>query len=479
MFSIAIDRSPFIGEDADAIFQNINADEVGSDKSFTATLRACLAPHMAKDESLYCNYVAPRDSSMFGADRIDDGSAVSYIADLVPSYDEEWDKKKMTITIVNVSCIRDEELRTRFFDKITSSFHPDSYVRNEKITLYYREAFPVYAYISAERRSVFIITSFNGLRGVHFLQCGILSCLPWFIQKDTITPEEDELMRSLTERTPDHYLACIERMAAKYNFKDAKVRRLLDGIETSRLKQQLEEQESELPRYEDRLRRLYDDIATMVQARENTLVQIIGLKEKIKHDSAEPSPLMQYFLHNEAVELESRRGSQITISVFTPCLYYNMEEAKRVIENDDADMYEDSAWSYEDLSKLLTAIFLKQTLKLRFYAKYNINLDGSVEGVQGTTPTKNGYISNPHISGYSCLGTNSRAVAQLLSSHQYAQAIDQCVASAGGLSFTDHTVLCEFASRITNTNRTCIELPDGRVVNPSDALEYLNEMEAA
>ena len=68
--------------------------------------------------------------------------------------------------------------------------------------------------------------------------------------------------------------------------------------------------------------------------------------------------------------------------------------------------------------------------------------------------------------------------------NDYIGAIEQCSASCKSLNFNDSPVMQEFMRRMygisdyqDNINTRCIELPDGTVVTPVDAINWLKAQE--
>lgn len=64
----------------------------------------------------------------------------------------------------------------------------------------------------------------------------------------------------------------------------------------------------------------------------------------------------------------------------------------------------------------------------------------------------------------------------------YIGALEQCVASCKSLNWGDSTVMGTFMNTMWNSddgyNNRCIELPDGRVVKPAEAIKWLEQQEA-
>ena len=80
------------------------------------------------------------------------------------------------------------------------------------------------------------------------------------------------------------------------------------------------------------------------------------------------------------------------------------------------------------------------------------------------------------------MGNYSRTINDALAKRDYITALEQCVASAKSLNLHDSAVMDNFMANFTrNSGTSCkaIELPDGRVVHPKDAIKWLEEQEAA
>ena len=191
---------------------------------------------------------------------------------------------------------------------------------------------------------------------------------------------------------------------------------------------------------------------------------------------------MGYFIHNKNLSLVSVDRSRLTFNCKGYLTYFDEEGAKRYINNKNSMLYRASdRFSNEDIAMFSKALFLDQKIRMKFCASYTFDLTGSVRAnshaIYGTefgdcTP-------NPHIDRYSCLGNHERAITGRLREHDYVGAIEQCISSCVSLNFADSTVIGEFVSRIFSNGRgvniRCIELPDGKVVDPEGAIQWLKE----
>ena len=482
MFAQSINEHILLSEDAEQVFK-VNQFGNAPDRSALATLRVLATNRMGENDSLAFSYQSL--NSRFREDFADEKRIVSTVTGYaaLPSQSDP-----PRITVINVSRMSPSpEFTEKIFhaltehgkevlesdDNVFGTFEP-----LERITVFYRKAFPVLCFVDLEHKHSILFTSFDGLRAFHYLQCCFPAVMPWlYTAENPANDDEKRLASSLREKLADSYLGELDKFAAKYNFDELRIKRLLNGFETRRVRNEIESSKSNIANYERRIEQAVTQMMGYIQSKEEAEVMLIGLMEKLKRQESEPSAIETYFVRNKSLDLEACNDSTITFSVYTNCMYFVPDEAKRVIDNFDSAIYEGCEMDREDFKKLLTAIFIDGSLTLRFHARYKIDTRGGVEGIENGGPNRNGYISNPHIRGFGCLGENSREVLNLLQTHRYVAAIEQCIASAGGFTFTDYTVVEEFGGKLSGSGRSCIELPGGKVVTPKKAVEYLKEQE--
>ena len=89
-------------------------------------------------------------------------------------------------------------------------------------------------------------------------------------------------------------------------------------------------------------------------------------------------------------------------------------------------------------------------------------------------------MPNTHINSYSCMGNYQTTINNLLKRRNYIGALEQCIASCKSLNFGDSTVMREFMGTMygdNSANNRCIELPDGSVVRPVEAIKWLKQQQ--
>ena len=135
------------------------------------------------------------------------------------------------------------------------------------------------------------------------------------------------------------------------------------------------------------------------------------------------------------------------------------------------------------MKKLMTEIFVSEEprLRIRVCASYRFDLNGSVapNGHRGFWRGYGDYLPNPHINDYNCMGNYTTTINRLLRNHDYIGALEQCVASCKSLNWGDSAVMTSFMRSMwgNGNNNRCIELPDGRIVKPNEAISWLEQQE--
>lgn len=486
MFRQVITETLLTTEAADYFFPHIRGPAYNDDVSFLSTVRALVAPRMKEDENLRVTFT----SSSYSRNIL-----VSYSKErIIDSIFNPGDYRGGSIVLHDFCNSHDENLV--FLKLMRSNFtqmHTDWHIL-EKVTDFYRKTFDVLCFINPQKRSAFICVDRMDMSKIHYLQCSVLAFLPWYFDPEAgVSDLEMELIESLRGKNAFVYEDCIARIAKQYDLKTARVRRLLAGFESKYEKKERDNTALGISNCIDRIKDYNRKIGDLLKEKHNLEIKLLGLETKIA-DESEESEIMDYFLHSDDLILEDVNDSEIVFAVKTYLEYFDEELAKRVIENSRSYIYRpngeacDNIIPEEDMRKLMTAIFVDQILKIKFCAAYRLEICGCVAALRQYHfgAECRGYIPNPHINGFSCLGSYSTVINELLERNDYISAIEQCAASCKSLNFNDSTVMCEFMRQLygienyqDNTNIRCIELPDNSVVTPTDAIKWIKSQQEA
>ena len=472
MFANILNETPLTSRGANDYFRHIRGSSWLNDVSFVTTLRALLADRMQEGETLQffleekywsCTPDAVRDKSKIISSSCGEYLNMSDFLTVVvmQSYAESW-----------------LDYMEKNFETLCEGWH-----RVEKVTAFFRKVFRIHCFVNPDRKGTILFVETLNEQKMHYLQCGIPTFVPWYIDRKKLDEKEIELLRSLCERTPDKYQELISEIAEKYDFEKLWIQRMLRDFESSYERDRLDRARSDLRSIIDTLASLNDRIAAQLQAKRDQEITIMGLEAKVA-EAGDVSEIMDYFLTNKCLSLRAVEGTRMDFVVKTTLDYFDEDLAQRSIANDHSSVYRyfNTAEKRAAMRMLLHAIFIERTLKIRFCAAYSFDIAGTVRGHQGYRfgTEYATYMANPHIDRYRCLGDYQYTIAECLQNHDYIGALEQAVASCRSLNFGDSCVMEEFSNVMSGNsskNNRCILLPDGKIVNPSEAIRWLKEQQ--
>ena len=483
MFRSSVDQTPFTTDAANAYFTNITGDSFGRDRSFLATLRALLAPRMQEGDSINLIF----GSSNLTSNQVGSNSTRAIVASICSGYYLDAPGQ-----IVVHSFNSDQASNMACFKVIESDFTSiyEGYHRLDKVKVFYRKSFAVDCYINPNLKSVIVFVDGMNYRRMHYLQVSILGMFPWYFdQEKGITEDEIALAYSLRESSPDQYNECLAKMAERYDFRSARIRQLLSGFETRYERLECGNVRDEIARIDFDIERHNRQIGEYLERRNEKCIRLMGLEAKIASNIDGDSEIMEYFIRNPNLVLEDVTDSYMYFCTKGYLEYFDPDMAEAVIKNKRSCAYGYGYCTREQnidkAQRLMSEIFLEDAprLRIRFCAAYKFNLNGNVDAIPnhdfGYEFT--GYMPNTHINEFHCMGGYSKTINGLLQRHDYIGALEQCVASCKSLNWGDSVVLERFMRIFwaENSAPRCIELPDGKVVNAKEAIQWLEEQDKA
>ncbi len=485
MFRNPISHTPFTTDIARECFPNIRGEDWCGDTTFLATLRALLAPRI-KDETVYLRF-----------------KNTSYDAETIRSH-----PVKNCVGVANASSIDIGEIVIHNFnnseqrnnkawlDLMKNSFEKqnDGWHRLEKVTDFFHKTFYTLCFIQPEGKKVIIFVDDLDIRKLHYLQCSIFAFLPWYFNpEEGVSDIEMALISSLREKNSSNYESCLAKIAEQYDFRSIDIRQKLTGFESRYEKAEIDKVKSYIADVVYKMNDFNSRIGLLLKEKNEHEIRLLGLQTKIAEDSGD-SEIMEYFLVNKSLSLLKVNGSSLTFAVKSYLQYFDEDMADTMIRKSNSYIYKPDSENCsryipaEDIKLLMTAIFIEQKLRVRFCATYNFDINGNVSAVSRanySSPEFADYMPNPHIDKYSCMGNYKRVINELLAKNDYISAIEQCAASCKSLNFSDTVVMAEFMREIYGCsgrdgykNNRCIELPNGEVVRPIEAIEWLRSCEA-
>lgn len=483
MFAKIISQSPLVGGVPETFFNRITGGSFDGDVSFLATLRALVHPRLGENENVRLRFT--RSSYSEDVFKANTPSRVMGVLYNPADYDDG------AVVVHNVYG-KDEDVNG-VFDGIDENFTKkySDWVRLEKVTEFFHKSFRTSCFINAECKKVIVFVENLNVRRLHCLQIAIFAFMPWYFDPEKgVTTEEMELIQSLRERSADKYEECIEKIASKYDFRTLGIRSLLKGFETKYERAEAENVRREIENIYSSISDYDRYIRDLLKSKRDYEIKLLGLEAKIAStEESGDSEIMEYFLCNSKLSLDDVTDDTLTFSCCDYLTYFDEDMAASMISNRRSYVYIIDGRRYnnyikeEDIERLMKAIFVEQKLRMKFCAAYRFNLGYGVTALTGYnygTMFKD-CMPNPHTDRYSCMGNYQREITARIKENDYIGAIEQSIASCKSLNFGDSTVMQEFMRRVYGINEytknRCIELPDGSVVTPKEAVAWLNEQE--
>lgn len=472
MFRDYLTTTPFSGPAPDSYFKERIWGDAGkcNDTTFVATLRAMLDKRMPEGDTLRFAFI-----SGFPC------------ADLKGGFGEDWTPNHNTFNYIGTSQSDDgyAEFAKYFLEK-----HPQ-FKEIEKIRGFFATCASVRCFVCEETKSVLFFADKNDSSRYHYYQCAALVCFPWYYNpKDGLSEDECALRDSLLHDSSADYVAALRKLAEGYDMESGYMRDVLSTFATSGLRRQRDATKSDLTNIEDAITRLWRDIADYMKQKETLDAKLFGLSAKIREGNDDGS-LADYFVKNPSIKFVSLENGLLTFDCFGPVTYYDEDYAEELIRNQDSNLYfnEDNDEYYSDtgdttadeIENLMAAIFLDRTIKLNFFGRFSLNgfyVDAH-SGIYLPAEYPN-YMPNPHIFHHACIDGHRPVIQRALEKYEYIPAIEQCIASAENLNFSDYVVMDEFMQKMWGCD-TIFEstkafiLPDGTAVDRKGALEYLGK----
>ena len=474
MFSDIIRETPFSTKAANAYFADkIDGDTWNGDSTLVSTLRAILSSRIG-DGTIRISYCS------FG---LNQNRFSSYSEDeLIRIARENTDYGENSFVVITISSGH-RETDAKYYETLEKGFASDGWARIPTITEFFKKNFDVLCFVKEEtKQTVYFFKEFNS-RICHYMQLTCLPAVPWYFNPaggDSVSEQELDLLNSLTEKTPENYLAKLSEFVKAFDFRTAYIKSIIGGIETayeeqrlSSLKSSIEEKMSAIRAWRDRINDAYRTINGLN-------AELFGLETKIK-ESGEESIIVDYFIRNRRLAIDNVSGTQIAFHVNDYLSYFDEEMAERFINNKRSCLYS-SAPDKEAAEKLARALFIDGTIRLRVCAGYTLDMRGSFNGNTNYDFGIDGIdrFPNSHINNHACLGTYESVIYDKLENRDFIGVLEQACASARSLSFGDTVVMGEFCRELyRGKGGKCFELENGTQMDITEVMKYVKEEQGA
>lgn len=478
MFSKEICNLTLTSDIAEDVFPNIIGRTYGNDNTFLATLRALLASRMASDDTL-CLDVRVGSNRSFDLSNLSDIEVFNALVGLV---------ENNTILVYGLNGT--ETWNNTALKSLESVFDSmKNFVALKDIGIFVQRTANavVRVYVDEENHSVVVFVVDMNVKLWHYVQSFIPRYFPWYYKDNPITDDEKLLARSLTLKTSKTYEQLIENYADKFDFRNRRITKLIGGIEKRTKLKQIENVKAEITNQEANIERHQKTYLQMIENLQNLRIRESGLKWQMEH-GADDSELVDYFVHNQHLDIVSASNNRIEIIVGTTIECYDPELFERMERNPDSFLYTGYKVTnpvFTDIKarkKLIDALFGDDAIMgIKVCAYYKLDLSGSVSTVKQYAypkPKYEHFLTNPHFYFFACLGTYDVYINDALRKGDYVYAVEQCVLSAKTINLTEgEQTVAPFMGLLFNSNKEIILMPDGTSCTPEAAYNWLISQE--
>ena len=474
MFNQTITSTAFTTRAAENFFANrVYGESFNGDTSVVSTVRALMSNRLPQGEYIGIYFNEASFSTEYITQR-GEKDVAKYI------FNNYAYSKAITFCILNNQY--DKDANDLAFDAIKNKADEldSGYVRIPAITDYFRRNFDVLCYVSEKNKHSLFILKNESAKIIHQLQTAIITALPWYFNAargDKLTPKERELLESLQEKTSDHYIRCLNEMAAELDFERMFIVEKLRNIETMGEKRQIENLVRIVNDSMRRVTSFQEEIDSLIRTINENNILISALTAKFEANSGE-SPLCDYFLSNRALHLDNVEGSGMVYRVRAYLSIFDEGAAQEMIDDRRSLLYrERGKLSPDEVAMLAKALFIDESVKLRMWAAYYLDTEGSLRAKERYRGNDwSDMIANPHIQGFACLGDYRREIERFMLKRDYVMAINQTIASAQSVNLRDYVVMARFFPELFgNVGNRWFELPDGNQATLPEVIAYLRK----
>lgn len=261
------------------------------------------------------------------------------------------------------------------------------------------------------------------------------------------------------------------------------------GEEADRTKQELIEQFAAIYRREEeqinnnisRLRQqlvTYQENIYSLNARlAEEFIRLEACRMDSKDKQERLTEVVTYWGQRSAIKTISVDGGEIVCKIESPVIYYNKDEAVRVLTNQNnrftALSHHD--W-YDQFMQILIDTFINEKFTMYFTGTIGIGLRNcSVRELRGDESI----FYNPHLRYYNCWGNSITEISKAIQNGDLIMAIEQIIAGVGSLNFLDGTVIGRWADNLPfMLDYKCLECKeDGRRYSIKEAMDKFTTSE--
>ena len=298
-----------------------------------------------------------------------------------------------------------------------------------------------------------------------------------------------EVIKACSKPDKDVFIKEIQNCVESYTmeFRRIMLNTLLKSMHETKIRQ-AERSVNEQREYVNNCKNTWCDA---IKHLKDVTVLFEGLKATEKFDDAEED-FIDYLSTKKEIHALKMEGPVISFAVATLLNNYNSDawdtfsRAGHIYEGEYA--YHDPQPTLLDVFKerenrkiLFDNLFCERPeFAIKIAGNYRINLENNdVVGLKAydyieADPIFKGYLPNPHIKNFGCLGGYDEKIPEAVQNRNYIGAVELCCASAGSVDLDEtQQTFRPFLGWLLSSKEKVLKRRDGVEMTPEEALEYL------
>lgn len=332
-------------------------------------------------------------------------------------------------------------------------------------------------FIDTKNRYSLVVYDGRNIANQRCILQGIPAYLPWYFKDKPVDEDEMRLLKSLGKSSSDEFIEAINVIGDKYNISGEYLALAMEGFEAQYMRAKQADSERKISNYEDRIKRLMNEISDCSKAIRDEQWFLVGCKQA---QQGVVSQGLDYLKHSDNIKFDKVSGNTAYIWCKGYLECYDEQMVEEFIDNEYSIIYEYSHFSSEVTKRLFKKIFIDKEVKIKVCAPYGVSLENmNVVGDSNrmTPPMLRGYLQNPHIYYYACLGDYATMMHESLRGGDLIGTFELCLMSTRSLNFADSTVMERFMSNVltTSNDNKFFELADGTSTDVTGMIKLIKE----
>ena len=400
-----------------------------------------------------------------------------------------WDllydiQKEYSMLIVQYKNFPSSEALEKTFNAIEGLLMQDdpAWTKPEMANKLMGDAGACRVFVNREKVTSVILTDTLDFRRWHYLESILAVCTPKLFADSQLEDDEKILLRTLTQRAYDGYLAALKKLEARYDIRSAMIDEKIAGFtfhETERrisiAKNEISSMERMIADYQREIRLRRSKIAA-----QNDIINGMLYQQNAENGDKE---LANFLKANACIDLID--VCEGTISFIVRTYYTNFSKSAYKTYRKEAfwECLRNERTPFDAIAvgKLCDALFIEECIKLKICSYIAITpRTADVHSIigYGYPDTCIDYIPNRHHDGHDCFGDYEDMIEGDLSRGDIIAAVNDCMASARSVNIHESLVFDAFMQKAFGSSHKCFELPDGTSVTPVEALKWVEDREA-